>query len=136
MEAKIRVEGLAELNRALRQIDAGAPKALRVAQNEAATLLIDRTRPQIPRLTGRAAASLKASSTRTSAAVRVGGARAPYYPWLDFGGATGIAGSVQRPFYKEGRYLYPTLAKVRPEIEQALERALTTVVRDAGLEIS
>lgn len=135
MDAKISVEGLAEFNRGLRKISADAPKGLRLALNEAATLLVDRTRPLIPRRTGAAAASLKARSTRTSARVGMGGRRAPYMPWLDFGGRTGKNKSVQRPFYAEGRYLYPTLRKVRPEIENALRGALVQVARDAGLDV-
>ncbi len=135
-DVKIGIEGLTQLQRGLRAIDKGAPKQLRVALNEASDLLITRTRPLIPRLTGKAAASLKARSTRTSARVGMGGRRAPYVPWLDFGGRTGRRRSVVRTFYPEGRYLYPTLAKVRPEIETSLGNALTRVVRDAGLDVS
>lgn len=135
MDAKIGVEGLAEFNRGLRKLDKDAPKGLRLALNEAADLLIDRTRPLIPKRTGAAAKSLKAKSTRTSARVSVGGKKAPYYPWLDFGGKTGRKKSVDRKFYKEGRYLYPTLRKVRPEIEAKLLQALVGVARDAGLDV-
>lgn len=135
MEAKVGIEGLAEFNRGLRKLNADAPKGLRLALNEAANLLVERTRPEIPRRTGAAAASLKAKSTRTSARVGVGGRKAPYYPWLDFGGRTGKNKSVQRPFYAEGRYLYPTLRRVRPEIENALRGALVRVAEDAGLEV-
>lgn len=135
MQAKIGVEGLAQFNRGLRKLDAEAPKGLRIALNGAAELLIDRTRPLIPTRTGAARASLKAQSTRTSARVAVGGRKAPYYPWLDFGGKTGRNRSVDRRFYTDGRYLYPTLARVRPEIEEALGQALTAVARDAGLDV-
>lgn len=136
MEPKIQVQGLAGLNRALREVDSQAPKALRLGLNESANLLVNRTRPLIPKLTGRAAASLKASSTRTSARVRMGGSRARYMPWLDYGGRVGVNRSVERPFYREGRYLYPTLKKIRPEIEASLQGALERVVRDAGLEVT
>jgi len=133
--AKISVEGLAEFNRGLRKLDADAPKALRIALNGAADLLVNKTVPQIPRRTGAAAKSLKAKSTRTSARVSVGGRRAPYYPWLDFGGSTGRNRSVERPFYSEGRYLYPTLRRVRPEVARALEQGLVDVARGAGLDV-
>lgn len=136
MEAKIRVEGLAAFNRGLRKLDTEAPKGLRIALNGAAELLIDRTRPLIPKRTGAARASLKAQSTRTSARVAVGGRKAPYYPWLDFGGKTGRNRSVDRRFYTDGRYLYPTLGRMRSEIEKALGAALTQVARDAGLDVS
>lgn len=135
MDVKVGIDGLAEFNRGLRKLDKDAPKGLRLALNEAADLLIKRTRPEIPRRTGRAANSLVAKSTRTSARVAVGGRRAPYYPWLDFGGRTGPHKSVVRPFYSEGRYLYPTLRRVRPEIEAKLGEALVAVARDAGLDV-
>lgn len=135
MDAKIAVEGLAEFNRALRRLDKDAPKALRTVNNSAADLLISRTRPEIPRRTGAAAGSLKARSTRTAVRIAVGGRQAPYYPWLDFGGRTGRRRSVVRPFYREGRYLYPTLARIRPEIETALKSGLADVARDAGLDV-
>lgn len=135
MDVKVGVTGLAEFNRGLRKLDKEAPKGLRIALNGVADLLVQRTIPTIPRRTGAAASSLKAKSTRTSARVSVGGRKAPYYPWLDFGGKTGINRSVDRPFYGEGRYLYPTLRRIRPEIETALETALAGVARSAGLDV-
>lgn len=135
MEAKISVEGLAEFNRGLRRLDSEAPKQLRIALNGAADLLVQRTVPLIPRRTGAAAKSLKAKSTRTAARVSVGGRRAAYYPWLDFGGKTGINRSVERPFYKEGRYVYPTLKRVTPEISEALREGIVAVARGAGLDV-
>jgi hypothetical protein len=135
VEAKISIEGLAEFNRGLRKLDKEAPKALRIALNGAADLLVARTVPLIPRRSGRAAKSLKARSTRTSARVAVGGRNAPYYPWLDFGGKTGRNRSVDRPFYSEGRYLYPTLRRIRPEIENVLRSGIVAVAQDAGLDV-
>jgi hypothetical protein len=134
-DLKIGVKGLAEFNRGLRQLDKEAQKGLRVAFNGVADLLISETRPKIPARTGNARASLKAKSTRTSARVSVGGPKARYYPWLDFGGTTGIRRSVSRPFYREGRYLYPTLRVISDDIETALEDALIQVARDAGLDV-
>lgn len=130
----IEVEGLANLNRSLRGISNDAPKALRLALNEAAEHLITETRKEIPVRSGKARASLKAASTRTAVRIRVGGSRAPYYPWLDWGGKTGKNKTAKRPFFREGRYLYPTLAKNREKIEQILERALGRLVSDNGLD--
>jgi hypothetical protein len=135
VETKVSIEGLAEFNRGLRKLDKDAPKGLRLALNAAAELLVAKTLPLIPRRSGAAASTLKAKSTRTSARVAMGGRRAPYMPWLDFGGRTGRNRSVERPFYKEGRYLYPTLRRVRPEIEEVLLKGLTDVARDAGLDV-
>lgn len=136
MDVKIGVVGLADFNRSLRKLDKEAPKGLRLAFNGAADLLIDRTRPGIPRKSGAARSSLRASSTRTSARVRVGGPKAPYYPWLDFGGQGRIKGRpVSRPYIEGGRYLYPTLRIIRPDIEKLLAGSLADVARSAGIEV-
>jgi hypothetical protein len=132
----IRVEGLLQLQKSLKAIDAQAPKGLRLANNEAANLLVTRTRPLIPRRTGRAAKALKASSTRTAARVTMGSSRARYLPFLDFGGRVGPRNSVRRPFIPQGRYLFPTLVRIGPEVTDVLEKALDRVARDAGLEVS
>lgn len=135
MQGRIAVGGLAQLNRGLRAIDSEAPKQLRVALNDAAQLLVDRTRPKVPSVSGAARRSMVARSTRTSARVGVGGKRAPYFPWLDFGGQGRRPGRpAARPFIRDGRYVYPTLRQIRPLIEQQLQDSITTVIRSAGLE--
>lgn len=135
METSIRVGGLAQLSRALKAVDNEAPKRLRIGLNQAAELLIQHTRPKVPTVSGKARASIKARSTRTSARVAVGGTRAPYFPWLDFGGQGRVAGRPPaRTFYREGRYVYPTLAEIRPQIEQLLQDAIADVVSSAGLQ--
>jgi hypothetical protein len=131
----VEVEGLKDLNRALRRLDQDAPKALRLALNDAAQLLIDEVKPDIPRRTGKAAASLRVASSRTAVRIRVGGPKAPYYPWLDFGGRTGRNKSVVRRFYKEGRYLYPGLRRQREKFEGALRRSLVELATGAGLDV-
>lgn len=136
MVEPIKVEGLADVNRALRKLDKDAPKGLRTANNEAADLLVSRTIPKIPRVTGRAAKSVRAQSTRTSARVSIGGPRAPHMPWLDFGGEGRRPGRpAARPFIKQGRYIFPTLAENEDEIGRTLVRALDQVVTDAGLDL-
>lgn len=131
----IRVEGLAEFNKALRKIDSDLPKLIRTAGNDAATVVVDWARPRVPRKTGRAARSLRVASTRTASRVRAGGARVQYYPWLDFGGRVGRNRSVARPFHREGRYLWKGLAVNQEKFQQVLSSALNDVVRSAGLEV-
>ncbi|WP_240033199.1 HK97 gp10 family phage protein [Micromonospora globbae] len=131
----IRITGLAEFSRNLRKLDNDLPKGLRLAMNEAAQVVVDYARPRIPRRSGRAAQSVRARSTRTAARVMGGGARVPYYPWLDFGGRVGPRRSVERPFKKEGRYIYAGFYAKRAEFEQILVDALVKVARDAGVEV-
>ena len=135
MRPTIQVEGLAQVQRSLRQVGPAAAKGLRLALNEAADLLIARVRPQIPSRTGAARRSLKARSSQKAVRIAVGGRRAPYYPWLDFGGRTGRNRSVQRRFLPDGRYLYPGLRANRQEIEKLIARRIREVAEDAGLEV-
>lgn len=135
MAEPIKVDGLAEFVRNLRKLGADLPKTVRLAMNDAADVIIRRTRPLVRVRTGRAAASLRAQSTRTAVRVTAGGRRAPYYPWLDFGGRVGPQRSVRRNFIKEGRYLYPTYERSWQEVYDVMVRALVDVVRGAGFEV-
>jgi len=135
VRATLEVEGLAQMQRSLRQIGPAAAKGLRLALNEAADLLIDRVRPKIPSRTGAARRSLKARSSQKAVRIAVGGRRAPYYPWLDFGGRVGPGDSVVRPYIADGRYLYPGLRANRDEIQKLIDRRLREVAEDAGLEV-
>ncbi|HEY0700296.1 MAG TPA: HK97 gp10 family phage protein [Micromonospora sp.] len=134
MTDAIRVEGLSKFARALRKVDADAPKGLRIALNTGAQVVVDAAKARVPRRSGQAAGSLKARSTRTAVRVSGGGARVPYYPWLDFGGRVGRSRSVRRPFLREGRYLYRAYFDNQDRLADTLAKALTDVVRNAGLE--
>lgn len=137
MIEKVGVKGLNEFSRALKKLDSDLPKGLRIAMNGAADHLIGATRPQIPRRTGSAAASLKAKSTRTAVRIGVGGRIAPYYPWLDFGGEGRAKGRPpKRTFIKEGRYLYPTLRRDRDAFQKIMQDALVGVAEGAGLDVT
>lgn len=137
MAEPIRVVGLRELTRALRQTDAALPKEIRVAHNDVSGLLIAETRPKIPRRSGRAAGSLRAASTRKAVRVKAGGRRAPYYPWLDFGGRVGKGKSIKRPFLPDGRYLYESYYQLRSQgrIQERYVEALSRAAASGGLQI-
>jgi hypothetical protein len=119
-------------------MDAALPKQLRLALNQAAEEVIDYSAARFPRRTGAAAASLKARSTQREARVGLGGRRAPYAPWLVYGGAVGVNRSVTRLFVREGRDFgpYAALDARRDRIEKILSDALAQLGRDAGLEVT
>lgn len=135
MSDAIKIDGLNEFVRNLRKLDAELPKQLRVGFNVAAQLVVDYARPRVPHRSGRAAGSIRARSTRTTVRVSEGGNRAPYMPWLDFGGKVGRRKSVHRPFIKEGRFLYAGLVNERERIHGAVVDALLTAARNAGVEV-
>ena len=134
-QARITITGLKEFQRSLRQMDADLPKQLRIALNGVSELVIQKARPEIPTRSGAARASLKVRSSQREARIAAGGRKAPYYPWLDFGGHVGQHGATSRPFYKEGRYIYPALRKNRDEVTKLMVTAISDLARGAGLAV-
>ena len=135
MGEAIRIDGLAQFARHLKKLDADLPKVLRVSLNDALSIVVDYARPRIPARSGAARKSLRTKSTRTMARVSAGGKRAPYYPWLDFGGKGPNNRPAPRPFYSDGRYLWKALIVKRDEFNAAMTYALVDVARQAGIEV-
>lgn len=132
----IKVDGLAQFSRALRQIDKDAPKQLRIVGNRAATVVADKAKPRVARKTGKAQRSVKASSTRTLSRVKGGGPRQPYYPWLEFGGSVGRQHATHRRFIKSGRYIYPAYAAKRAYIQAQLTIGLIKLAEEQGWKVN
>jgi hypothetical protein len=131
----IKIDGLKEFQRALRDMDRDLPKQLRVILNDAVGLVLDWARPRVPSRTGRARGSLKARSSQREARAAIGGRKAPYMPWLDFGGEGRAAGRpAARPFIRKGRYLYAGLDAKRDDVTEVMSRGMTVLAESAGLE--
>lgn len=137
MVAKLQVDGLRQFQRSLKEVDAGFPKMLRLVHNGAAQLVIDYARPRMPSVTGAARSSLLARSSQRDTRVAMGGRKAPYAPWLDFGGQGRVHGRPpQRPFIKDGRYVYAGVNANRDRITQIMADGYAQLARDAGLEVT
>lgn len=136
MAEGVKVEGLKEFSRSLKALDSELPKALRLGLNDAANVVVKEAKPRVARRSGRAAGTVRAQSTRTLARVSGGGGRAPYYPWLDFGGRVGRRHSVRRPFLPKGRYIYAAYDRRKGEFVDHLRNSLVDVARQAGMEVS
>lgn len=132
--AAIRVEGLRELQAALKRIDGESQKALRTALNAAVEDIAQTTRRRMPSRTGKARASVRATSSQREARVSAGKKAVPYYGWLDYGGRVGKSKSVVRPFRKTGRYLYPAYHDQKDEMLATLSREIVAVAHAAGLK--
>lgn len=143
------LEGLIAMKRAFRLAHDGTQKAIQRRLKEVATLVASEVAGRVPVRSGRARASVRAVATQESASVAAGGARAPYYPFLDFGGSTGRghipgvsgSGSVKREWYGrggagggEGRYLYPAIRDMSEVIASAAGDAVHDALADAGFE--
>lgn len=135
MADPIKVEGLSTFVRDLKKLDRELPKALRLAFNQAADIVVQDARAKIPTKSGRAKSTVRAKSTQTASRISGGGKRAPYYPWLDFGGRVGRNKSVRRPFLTEGRYIYDSFYRNRPRYVELLEASLLDAARSAGVEV-
>lgn len=139
MPASVRVEGLRELRMALGAVDAQLEQELRDElkgiANEVAVIAKGRMASAGAVGTGRAMGSIRAFSTARSAGVRAGGARVPYYGWLDFGGTIRHHGSrhehtqthlIRREFIAQGRFVYPAAdqgaTRAAPRVERLLDR--------------
>lgn len=141
MPNSVGVTGLRELRRALAAADDLLPKELRDELKalvgevvvEARSRLLD----DVVHSTGTAAGSIRAVALRGGAGVRAGGARVPYFGWLDFGGTIRHHGSkhhhehthlIQREVVKTGRYVYPAAdakaAVLAPKVERLIERVM------------
>lgn len=133
MAEVLRIEGLREFQAKLKAADGQTQKRLRLVLNSAADLIVTGARPLVPVRTGKAANSLKAQSSQRLARVKAGGAKVPYYGWLDFGGSVGRQNSIHRPFLKDGRYIYPTYDANRPQILNIIEDGLSEIITGAKL---
>jgi hypothetical protein len=144
----IAVEGMKDLQRALKDLDGESQKEIRVALNEVAATVAQGASRRVPVRTGRARGSLRAMSSQRETRISAGGRKAPYYGWLDFGGTVGkgriaggekkraaAAGSVKRPWFEGGRYIYPTIAANRDSLAKAVEKQLVDLARRKGLEV-
>jgi hypothetical protein len=136
MPEKITITGLREFQRQLKTMGAGLPKQMRIVLNDASGVVIEWVRPRMPSKSGRARASLKARSSQRESRVAIGGNRAAWVPWLDFGGEGKRAGRPPaRPFIRDGRYLYQGLKVKRQEVTEIMAAGLTQLARSAGLDV-
>jgi hypothetical protein len=135
--ATIKIEGVREFQRALKDVDAGLPKMLRLVFNEAGGIIVDYAQAHIEVKSGRAKASIKARSSQRTGQVSIGGNRAPYVPWLDFGGEGRVRGRPgPRPFIKEGRYVYRGLRLHSDDITAVMTKGLADLAASAKLEVT
>ena len=142
MSEFVGVEGLKEFKRDLKRIDADLPKELRKRLKAISEAVVVTVRASVPRMTGAAQASLKPRAGQDWAGISYPkggkawqGVKAPYYPWLDFGGAVGRGKGIKRDRVDGGRYLYPEVGKARPEIYAMGVDALADVGNEAGLTV-
>lgn len=131
----IAVEGMKDLQRALKELDGESQKEIRVALNSVADTVAQGASRRVPSRSGKARASLRAMSSQRETRISAGGRKAPYYGWLDFGGRIGRDKATVRPFVKGGRYIWPTISANRDNLAAAVQKALVDLAKSKGLTV-
>lgn len=136
MAEAVSIDGARQLARSLKAVNAELPKQLRRELNTVADLVVTGAKARVPARSGAARRSIRPASLPSAVRISGGGARAPYYPWLDFGGRVGRGKSVKRPFLKSGRYVYPAFFRERARVVDAIGDAVVRTVESAGLDVT
>lgn len=131
----IRVEGLRELQAALKAIDGESQKQLRVVLNDAAGIVVRGAQKRAPVRSGAYRSSIKVASGQREAKVKAGSAKVAYAAWLDYGGNVGRKGRSHRQFMKGGRYVYPAYSSEKTNILAMLNGGLIKLIQQAGLQV-
>lgn len=119
----VRVEGLRETVRSLERFGVQA-QDLKAAFNRIGRFVVDDAKTLTPRLTGRLAASIKASNTKNKSIVRAGGGRIPYAGVIHYGGYNHIS---PHPF------LTDAVKRNQTKAVSEMERELNILIRKCGL---
>lgn len=132
MISAIRVEGLNRFSRSMRKVSADFPKRMRASLNETAKIVATEARARVPKKDGTLAGTIRPSSTTRMARVSMGGAKAPYAGFIEFGGRVGRNKSIKREFIKDGRYLYPAFFAKRDAVQHKLSSEIGRLIEDSG----
>lgn len=134
-EQRVVVDGLRDLNKALKAANTEASDEMKAVLKGIAEGVVTDVRSRVPRRTGKAAASYRPRGGVKGASIAFAGSKAPYAPWLDFGGTVGKSKSVKRPFIKGGRYLYPAINDNMADIEQKVADAIDDITGRYGFKV-
>lgn len=137
----LRIEGLAEARRALRNLgDLETLGEVRDGLRAAAGIVADEAKSRVPTRSGAAAGSIRPTVGGNKAYVVGGRASVPYYGWLDFGSRnprTGNprsrgpwAGSGTGP--PRGRFIYPAIDAKGAEVAEAVAKGIDKVIKREG----
>lgn len=138
----VEVTGLRELRRDFRRVeDPESLTELRVGLKAAAEIVAAEARSRVPSKSGRARASVRATSGGNSVFVKGGKASVPYYGWLDFGSRTPKRGNPRSvgPWSGsgvaagKGRFIYPAIDAKQVQVAQAVETAMDRALHRRGL---
>lgn len=123
----IEVDGLIELQRALRQVEASLPRELRSANKAAAEIVAEEARRLVPVRTGRLRDSIKARADQRSASVKAGtAARVPYANAVHWGYRNRPQGGSNWPARP---FIYDALYARREDVAAAYQESVKKLMR-------
>ena len=119
-----KVDGLKALQKEIRQTeDVELKKQLRLANKEAAQVVADQAKVEVPRRSGRLARSIGTQASQTSAFVKAGtAARVPYAGPIHFGWP--------KRNIRPQPFLYEAMDKRIGEVRKAYEKNLGKITKD------
>jgi len=147
-DERVNVRGIRELSAAFRKVDAEIGQELKDAFMAVAARVVAIAQQRMPHKSGAAMASVKPRASQKGAGIAFGGTKAPYMPWLDFGGSVGRghkpgvawSGAIGRDWLGkpggDGRYVYPAISEARDDTEAATYAAMEKACRSAGFDWS
>lgn len=120
----IRVDGINKVVRDLKRFGVEVAD-LKTAFNKIGNIVVKEAVTLTPTLTGRLAASIRASKTQNKSEVRAGGARVPYAGVQHYGGYNNITGSY---------FLTKAIGNKREEVINTMETDLNALIQRLGLK--
>jgi hypothetical protein len=135
---RVEIVGLRELQKTLKRLsDSGEwTKELRDTNKRSAEIVADRAKALAPVRTGKLRSSIRARGSQREGSIAGGGARVPYFGFIDFGGTIRFRQSsrvISRPYLRGGRILYRALDERRDRVVDAYEQAVSDLLSRAGL---
>jgi hypothetical protein len=131
----VRVEGLAEFQRALKAMDDKLPRELSKANKAAAEMVATKARAKASAQGGvaaKAAPNIKAAAEQRRSKITIGGPKAPYGLGAEFGGQGRPSTMQFKPHRgREGYALYPTIRDTETEFMELYGKALDELTRRA-----
>ena len=140
--SSVKITGLRELAGAFRKMDGAIVDGVKAGFKQLAEGVAVTARAKMPSRSGRAASSYKARGSAKGASIAFGGSRAPYAPWLDFGGSVGRghrpgvadSGAIKRDRVPGGRYLYPAIGEHKDETIETADDIIKDAARKASFD--
>jgi hypothetical protein len=129
----VRVVGLAELQKDLRELDAALPRQLRLVNKEAADVVVDAALDKAHQLGGvaaHAAEALKSAAEQRRAVVTLGNDRHPEALGAEFGATKYRQFRAWRGSGDDaGYFLWPAIRETRDRVVQTFDEALGRLLR-------